>query len=79
MNAFVKIRRVVEIDAPDLPQWLKAAADESEKAITAICGEAGISTQFWYDLIKGRRDSILESTLHKLEQALGKTYKSTED
>lgn len=79
MSTLLKIRRVEEIEAPNLPDWLKTAANESGKAVTAICGDAGISTQYWYDLIKGRRDAILETTLKRIEESLGKVYAPQED
>ena len=76
MTAVVKIRVVKEYDANDLPEWLKAAADDSGKAIAAICREAEITTQYWYDLIRDRKPVRL-NTLERLEKALGKVYPAT--
>ncbi|MEM6432236.1 MAG: hypothetical protein AAF773_00035 [Cyanobacteria bacterium P01_D01_bin.115] len=71
--AVVKIRVVREYDAADLPQWLKQSADESGRAVAAICREAEITTQYWYDLINDRKPVRL-GTLERLENALGKVY-----
>jgi hypothetical protein len=69
----VKIRVVREYEASDLPSWLVKAAEDSGKSVAAICREAEITTQYWYDLIKDKKPLRLD-TLEKLESALGKVY-----
>ena len=73
MTAVVNIRVVREYEASDLPQWLKETADKSGKAVAAICREAEITTQYWYDLINDRKPVRL-GTLERLEKALGSIY-----
>ena len=67
----MKVRRTLEWDVPDLPDALKGAAEKSQKSVAQICREAGISTAFWYQLVKGNKDSITYETLAKLCSALG--------
>jgi len=69
----VKVRVVREYDATDLPQWLKDAAAQSDRSVSSLCGAAGITTQYWYELLKGVRPLRLD-TLQALEDALGRCY-----
>ena len=69
----MKVRQTREWDRPDLPEVLKAAANKSQKSIAQVCREAGISTAFWYQLVKGNKDSITLDTLTGLCKALGVT------
>lgn len=73
VSSVVKIRVVREYEANDLPSWLVNAANESGKSIAAICREAEITTQYWYDLIKDKKPLRLD-TLEKIESAVGKVY-----
>lgn len=67
----MKVRQTKEWDVPDLPDVLKVAAEKSQKSVTQVCREAGISTAFWYQVIKGNKDSITLETLSALCAALG--------
>jgi hypothetical protein len=73
VTSIVRIRVVREYEADDLPTWLIKAAEESGKSIAAICREAEITTQYWYDLIKDKKPIRLD-TLEKIEAAVGKVY-----
>jgi DNA-binding Xre family transcriptional regulator len=69
----MKVRQTREWDVPDLTEALKAAAYESRKPVTQICREAGVSTQYWYQLLKKNRDAVTLQTLSGLCNALGVT------
>ncbi|MEL7503144.1 MAG: transcriptional regulator [Cyanobacteria bacterium J06554_6] len=71
----MKVRQTKEWDIPDLPERLKAAAAASGKSITQICNEADVSTAFWYQAIKGNKDSITYETLSGLCQAMSVSLK----
>lgn len=66
----MKVRDIREWDMPDLPAKLKSAAASSGKSVVQICGEAGISTAFWYEVLKGNKSSITLPTLRAIEAAL---------
>lgn len=70
----MKVRDTREWDMPKLPEMLKAAADASGKSVVKICEEAGISTAFWYEMLKGKKSSITLSTLHAIEKAIGTDF-----
>ena len=76
MFMIMKVRRTQEWDIPDLHTRLQKAAGESNKSITQICKEAELSTAFWYELAKGRKNSISFESLERLCKALGLTIKS---
>ncbi|MEM9945378.1 MAG: helix-turn-helix transcriptional regulator [Cyanobacteria bacterium P01_D01_bin.36] len=66
MIAAVKIRRTEEWNIPDLPERLSGAFEKSEKSVLQMCREAGISSNFWYQMIRGNKTSIKHSTLKEL-------------
>lgn len=70
----IKVRRTIEIEVGDLPRQLSSAAYESRKSVVQICKDAGISHTYWYDLVSGRLSSVTESTLKKIEKALGANF-----
>ncbi|MEM9449780.1 MAG: helix-turn-helix transcriptional regulator [Cyanobacteria bacterium P01_E01_bin.6] len=70
MSVDVKIRRTEEWDVPDLPKRLSGAFEKSSKSVLQLCRESGISSAFWYQMIKGGKASISYSTLQRLCQAL---------
>lgn len=70
----MKIRIVYEFDAEDLADWLAKAAEESRKPVTQICRAAGITPQYWYDVVANRRQSVRLDTLEKLEEEIGQQY-----
>lgn len=74
-TCLMKVKETKEWDVPDLAQKLKAYADRAEKPVAQICREAEISTTFWYDILRGARDSIKKSTLASLCKALGVSLK----
>ncbi|MGP1387371.1 MAG: helix-turn-helix domain-containing protein [Thainema sp.] len=71
LAATMKVRRTREWDIPSLPEQLKKAAEASGKSVVQICKDAGISTAFWYQMLKGNRDSITYETLEKVCDAIG--------
>lgn len=73
MDVLMKVRRTQEWDVPALPEFLKSAAGDCGKSVAQICREAEISTAFWYQVLKGNKDSISFDTLSKLCIALGKS------
>ncbi|MEM8805369.1 MAG: helix-turn-helix transcriptional regulator [Cyanobacteria bacterium P01_G01_bin.38] len=66
----MKVRRTHEWSVPNLPAELKSAAERSDKSISQICREADISTAFWYQLVKGNKESVTYQTLSAICQAL---------
>ena len=70
-----RIRVVYEYDAEDLPAWLEGAIAQSDKSVSAVCRQAGISNQYWYDLLNDKKTLRLE-TLQRIEEALGVKYQA---
>ncbi|NJN23045.1 MAG: hypothetical protein HC812_20050 [Leptolyngbya sp. RL_3_1] len=75
MLTAVKVRKTQEWELPDLPKQLKDAAEECSKSVVGFCREANITTAFWYQLVKGEKNSITHETLGRILKALGKSEK----
>ena len=73
MRTELKVRVVQEYEANDLPAWLDDAAKRSGKSISAICREAEITTQYFYDVLRDKK-SIRLDTLERIETAIGESY-----
>jgi hypothetical protein len=69
----MKVRVVREYEESGLADWLKEAAAGCDRSVAAICAEAGLTTQFWYEVLKDRKPLRL-ATLERLENALGCCY-----
>lgn len=59
-----------EKEYPDIPQRLAEARKHSTKSVSRICGEAGISPAYWYQIVGGDAKGMPLSTLQALERAL---------
>ena len=70
MICLMKVRRTEEWDIPDLPERLSEAMERSQKSVLQVCRDAGISSNFWYQMINGNKGSIKRSTLISLCESL---------
>ncbi|MFQ3618478.1 MAG: helix-turn-helix transcriptional regulator [Cyanobacteriota bacterium] len=70
----MKILYQWEEDGPGLEDWLREAVEASDKSVTAIAAEAGITSSYLYRLMSGRQPAVSEGVLRRLEAALGKRY-----
>lgn len=67
----MRVRRTIEYEAPNFANKLRQALDESPKAITDVAREIGLKgTQYLYDLMSGKRDSVTYERVKALEKAL---------
>lgn len=70
----VKVRRIVkqEVDVPDLGNRIKQAREASNRPVTQLAKEAGISRNYWYQLeAESVLSGVAEETLRKIEEVLG--------
>lgn len=70
----VKVRRIVkqEIDIPGLGDRIKQAREKSDRGVSSLAKEVGISRNYWYQLeAESVLSGIKEETLRKIEAALG--------
>jgi transcriptional regulator with XRE-family HTH domain len=70
----VKVKRVVEqvADFPGLGSRIKAARESDPRSVSAICRDAGISRQYWYQLEReDLRAPATEEIIRRIEGVLG--------
>lgn len=70
MDSRMRVSVTFDKEFPDLPQRLADARKRCPKAVSQICGEAGISSTFWYQVVRGEAKGISLDTLRALENAL---------
>ncbi len=71
MSSLMKIRRVEEVEAPDLASRLKVARESDKRSLAEVCRQVGVSPQYWYGLEKGAVSTMSFETLRKIEEVLG--------
>jgi transcriptional regulator with XRE-family HTH domain len=72
--ATVQVKKVVEVvsNFPGLGDRIRAARKISDKGVTALAAEAGISRTYWYELENERlHHAASEAVIRKVEAALG--------
>jgi transcriptional regulator with XRE-family HTH domain len=71
VSGLMRIRKVDEIDAPDLAARLKSARGADDRSLAEICRQVGVSPQYWYNLERGTITTMSFETLRKIEEVLG--------
>lgn len=69
-STLMRIRKVDEIEVPDLAARLKMAREVDNRSLAAICREVGVSPQYWYGLERGTVTTMSFETLRKIEEVL---------
>jgi transcriptional regulator with XRE-family HTH domain len=70
----VKVRRIIklEIDIPGLGHRIKQARETTNRPVTQLAKEAGISRNYWYQLeAEAVLGGVAEDTIKKIEEVLG--------
>jgi transcriptional regulator with XRE-family HTH domain len=73
MAMTVKVRRIVkqEVDVPGLGSRIKQARETSNRPVTQLAKEVGISRNYWYQLeSEAVLGGVAEETLRKIEDVL---------
>jgi transcriptional regulator with XRE-family HTH domain len=69
-KAFMRVRKVQEIDIPDLSGRLLAARKAAKDSLLEICRQLEITPTYWYKLEKGEASTINYDLLKKIEEVL---------
>lgn len=69
-QAMMKITKKIELEVIDLGSRIKKARKRSEKPLTQLAREAGMSATNWYRIEKEEQELPIE-TLRKIEEVLG--------
>ena len=70
----VDVVRQVRVTVPDLHKRIKEETNKSQKSVQVLATEAGISSAYWYQMMKGERSWISEEVLQGIEKALGVSF-----
>ncbi len=71
VSSFMRIRKVDEVDVPDMAARLKSARVADDRSLAEICRQVGVSPQYWYNLERGAVSTMSFETLRKIEEVLG--------
>ncbi len=71
VSSFMRIRKVDEVDVPDMAARLKSAREADDRSLAEICRQVGVSPQYWYNLERGAVSTMSFETLRKIEEVLG--------
>ena len=66
----MRVRKVQEIDIPDLSGKLLAARKAAKDSLLEICRQLDITPTYWYKLEKGEASTINYDLLRKIEEVL---------
>lgn len=66
----MRVRKVQEIDIPDLSGKLLAARKAAKESLLEICRQLEITPTYWYKLEKGEAGTINYDLLRKIEEVL---------
>ncbi|MBW4480726.1 MAG: helix-turn-helix domain-containing protein [Tolypothrix brevis GSE-NOS-MK-07-07A] len=70
----MKVRQIVkrEVDAPGLGDRIRQAREATNRPVTQLAKEVGISRNYWYQLeSEAVLGGVAEETLRKIEEVLG--------
>lgn len=73
----VKVNRIIkkEVEVADLGKKIKKAREASDRSVTSLAKEVGISRHYWYQLeAEAVLSGIAEETLRKIESALNVNF-----
>lgn len=66
----MRVRKVQEVNCPNLPSQLLAARRGADRSLLQICRRLDISPTYWYRLERGETGTINYDLLQKIEQEL---------
>jgi transcriptional regulator with XRE-family HTH domain len=66
----MRVRKVQEVNCPNLPGQLKDARRNADRSLLQICKRLDISPTYWYRLERGETETISYDLLQKIEQEL---------
>ena len=69
--ALMKVRRVTEIEIPDLGEKIKKAREQDPRSLVEICRLVGMTTSNWYRIEKNIPTYLPIETVQKIEEVLG--------
>ena len=74
MSLLMKVRKVIDIEAPGLGAKIKAAREADSRSLLSICKEIGLTPMYWYKIEAEEVKALPIETLRKIEEVLGVNF-----
>lgn len=71
MYSLMEVIKEVSVEAPDLPQQLKAARLKDGRRVQLLATLSEISTGYWYKLENGESQKVSKDIVDRIQQVLG--------
>ena len=65
----MEVFKVIAVQVPGLGDRIKDAREKDKRSLAALCREAGMSRESWYN-IESEKQKLPIETLRKIEQVL---------
>lgn len=67
----MKVRKVVEIEVPELGSRIRQAREADSRSLAEICRQMPMSTMNWYRIESEETKALPVETLQRIEEVLG--------
>jgi transcriptional regulator with XRE-family HTH domain len=67
----MKVRKVIDIEAPGLGAKIKAAREADSRSLLSICKAIDLTPMYWYKIEAEEVKALPVETLKRIEEVLG--------
>ncbi len=71
MSLLMKVRKVIDIEAPGLGAKIKAAREADSRSLLSICKAIDLTPMYWYKIEAEEVKALPVETLKRIEEVLG--------
>jgi len=71
MSLLMKVRKVIDIEAPELGAKIKAAREADSRSLLSICKAIDLTPMYWYKIEAEEVKALPIETLKRIEEVLG--------
>lgn len=71
MSLLMKVRKVIDIEAPGLGAKIKAAREADSRSLLSICKAIDLTPMYWYKIEAEEVKALPIETLRRIEEVLG--------
>ncbi len=71
MSLLMKVRKVIDVEAPGLGARIKAAREADRRSLASICRTVDLTPMYWYKIEAEEVKALPIETLRRIEEVLG--------
>lgn len=71
MGLLMKVRKIIDMEAPGLGAKIKAARKSDNRSLISICKEIELTPMYWYKIEAEEVKVLPVETLNRIEKVLG--------